>query len=298
MDKQARFARLESEPFRDITATSRTFSGSLKDLAEIFRHREMLALFVRRDIKGRYTDSALGLVWTLIKPITQLIIYVIVVGQFLGAARGIPDFAIYVFAGLTGYGLFSEIVSGATASIVTNSGLIKKVYVPREVFPLASVGAGLFGFLIQLGILILATIVLRRFPWSTELLMAIPSVLVLVVYGAALGLFLSAVNVYLRDVQYLIEVVLLVMLWASPVLYSWTMAREALGPFWIEVYSNNPITLAILGFQRAFWVSGHDTPYPDNLLLRLGIALAIGLVLLFFSQRAFARLQGNFAQEL
>jgi ABC-2 type transport system permease protein len=260
----------------------------------------MLSLLVRRDLKARYKDSALGFVWSLIKPLTQLLIYYVVMGHFLGAARGIPDFAIYVFTGLTAYGLFSEIVSGATSSIVGNSGLIKKIYLPREVFPLASVGSAIFNFLIQLGILVLATVVLARFPIHVELLYAIPALLVLLIYGTALGLLLSAVNVYLRDVQYLIEVLLMTLLWASPVVYSWSMVRDTLGQSWLlQVYTDNPLTLSVLGFQRAFWMGGDAAAaYPDQLLLRLVVALLIGVVAVFLCHRVFVRLQGNFAQEL
>ena len=300
MNAQERFVAISDQPFRNVASYSQTVRGTFASIANIFRHREMLNLLVRRDLKSRYKDSALGFVWTLIRPLTQLLIYYVVIGKFLRAADGIPDFAVYVFTGLTAYSLFSETVSGATASIVGNSGLIKKVYLPREVFPLASVGAALFNFLIQVGILLVASIFFGVFPATPEILYAIPSLLVLLIYGTALGLLLSAVNVYLRDIAYLLEVVLLVMLWASPILYSWSMAKNVLGEsIALQFYTNNPVTLSVLGFQRAFWISGHESAeYPDALLLRLGVAFLIGVGFLFVSQRVFTRLQGNFAQEL
>lgn len=280
--------------------SSRRYTGTWASVREIFAHKEMLALLVRRDLKSRYKDSALGVVWALIRPLTQLAIYYVVIGKFLGAERGIPEFAIYVFTGLTAYGLFNEIVSGGTASVVGNAGLIKKIYMPREVFPLASVGSALFNFAIQVLILLAATLALGTPPFSPELIYLIPSLLVLLVFGTALGLLLAAVNVYLRDIQYLVEVLLLLALWASPIVYSWEMVRGIVGDsVLLDIYTNNPITLAVLGFQRAFWVSGHDVAaYPDLLMLRLCIAIGVGLVLLFGFHRVFARLQGNFAQEL
>lgn len=272
--------------------------GSWVSLREIFRHRELLNLLVRRDLKSRYKDSVLGFVWTLVRPLTQLLIYAIVIGKVLGAEKGIPDFAIYVFTGLTAYGFFSEIISGTTASIVGNAGLIKKIYLPREIFPLASVGSAMFNFLIQFAILLAATIVIGKPPLDAEAWYLIPSVLLLLVFGTAFGLLLSAVNVYLRDIQYLVEVVLLLLLWASPIVYSWSMVASALGHgVLLDIYTDNPITLAVLGFQKAMWVAGQNTAvYPDALLLRMGIAFVIGLVLLVGFQRVFARLQGNFAQ--
>ena len=302
MNAQERFAALEREPFRRVGAAGRTPTAGFRQLGEIFRHREMLNLLIRRDLKSRYKDSALGFLWTLARPLTQIAIYYLVIGQFLGAARAIPDFAIYVFTGLTAYTLFSEIVAGGTSSIVGNSGLIKKVYLPREVFPLASVGSALFNFAIQLGILLAATLLMLKFPAHWEIVYAIPSLAVLLVWGTALALLLSAWNVYLRDIGYLLEVVLLVLMWASPIVYSWAMVRDAIlslgAPWLLEVYTNNPITLAVLGFQRAFWVSGDALPSPEGLTLRLAIAFVIGLVFLAISHRVFTRLQGNFAQEL
>jgi len=95
-------------------------------------------------------------------------------------------------------------------------------------------------------------------------------------------------------------VILLVMLWASPIVYAWQNAAGFLkGSFLLEIYTDNPITLAVLGFQRAMWIGGHDAvSYPGNLLLRLIIALVVGLGLVVVFQRVFSRLQGNFAQEL
>lgn len=281
-----------------VTVGGDSKSGSWHSLREIFRHRELLSLLVRRDLKSRYKDSVLGFVWTLVRPLTQLLIYAIIIGQVLRAASGIPDFAIYVFTGLTVYGLFSEIISGTTASIVGNSGLIKKIYLPREIFPLASVGSAIFNFLIQFVILLVATIVIGKPPLHEETWYLIPSVLLLLVFGTAFGLLLSAINVYLRDVQYLVEVVLLLLLWASPVVYSWSMVRDALGnSLALDIYTNNPVTLAVLGFQKAMWVGGQGVAeYPDFLLLRMGIAFVIGIILLLGFQRVFSRLQGNFAQ--
>lgn len=301
MSADERFARLSQQDMVVVGASTRTFAGSLVALREIFAHREMLGLLVRRDLKSRYKDSALGFMWSLIRPLTQLLIYYIVIGRFLGAERGIPDFAIYVFIGLTAYGLFSEIVGASTSSIVNNSGLIKKIYLPREVFPLASVGSALFNFGIQMVILLIAAVIANAFPTSVDVLYFIPSTLVLLVYGTAFGILLSAVNVYLRDIQYLVEVLLLIFMWASPIVYSWSMVKDVLGDgLALALYTNNPVTLAILGFQEAFWVAGAEATaaYPPDLLLRQLIALGVGVVLLFGFQRIFARLQGNFAQAL
>ena len=298
--RSARFAALAQTPMTVVSSRSRAFSDSIRSIHDIFSRRELLALLVRRDLKARYKDSALGFVWSLIKPLTQLAIYYIVVGHFLGAAKGIPDFAVYVFCGLTIYSLFSETISGATSSIVGNAGLIKKIALPREIFPLASIGAGGFNFLVQLAILVVASLFLGGFHLGWDVLYAIPAVLVVLIYATAIGLFLSAVNVYLRDIQYLIEIGLMVLLWASPTIYGWSQASAVLGdgPI-LDAYTNNPITLAVLAFQKAFWAGGvANIHFPGLLLMRLGIAAIVGIALIFVAQRVFSRLEGNFAQEL
>lgn len=298
MSYAERRAALASEPMISTVKPS-SLAGTWSSIADVFGHRELLSLLVRRDLKSRYKDSALGFLWSLVRPLTQLLVYYVVLGKFLGAERGIPDFAIYIFSGLTAYGLFSEILTGGTASIIGNAGLIKKISLPREVFPLASVGAALFNFAMQLIILLIASLAIGKFPWQIGLLYAIPGLMILVVYGFALGLLLSALNVYLRDIAYIVEVLTLLLLWGSPIVYAWSQVSRVLGnSFLADVYSSNPITLAVLCFHKAFWVSGVTSPYPQGFELRIVIALAVGIVFVFISQRVFSRLQGNFAQEL
>ena len=281
--------------------------GSWHALGEVFRHREMLDLLIRRDLKSRYKDSVLGFAWTLVRPIVQLVIYFVIIGKVLGAAASVPNYGVYVFSGLILYGFFSEMITGSTGSIVGNSGLIKKIYLPREVFPLASIGSAIFNFGMQFVILLAATAVTRAFPISPGLIYLIPSLLLILVYGAAFGLLLAAVNVYLRDIQYLVEVGMMLLLWASPIVYSYTMVHDlvtkAFGPHsWVmQLYTDNPITLAVLGFRRAMWTAGASlgpAEYPDHLLLRTAVAFVIGLLLIVGFQRVFSRLQGNFAQEV
>lgn len=290
--------RLAATPLTPVgAATGRgAWWGAIR---AIFSHREMLSLLVRRDLKARYKDSTLGFFWSLIRPLIQLAVYFIVMGQFLGAARSIPDFAVYVFAGLSAIGLFTEIVVGGTGSVLTNAGLVKKVYLPREVFPLSSVGSALFNFGIQLIVLVAATLLVAKPPLHAQLAYAVPAIALIVVYGTAFALLFSAVNVYLRDVQYLVEVITMLLFWASPIVYSWQMAKTLIpSPVVLDIYTNNPLTLAVLGFQRAFWVAGDTAEWPGELLLRMTIALLIGAVLLLVCHRVFIRLQGNFAQEL
>lgn len=303
-DSAARAARLAAEPLRPAGPRPGFLTGTLQSIRDVLAHRELLGLLVRRELKARYKDSVLGFFWSLAKPFAMLLVYYIAIGKFLGAEQipgrpgGVPQFAIFIFTGLTAWQLFSDIVVGCTGSVVANAGLIKKVYVPREVYPLSVVGAALFNFGIQLTILVGATAAVGQFPTGFRWLYFLLALAVLITFSTALGLFLGAVNVYLRDVQYLIEIMIMILLWASPIVYAWSYVDRALDGPLQSLYLANPMTQVVLGFHRAFWVAGDGEPFPADLGESLLISLGISVLLLWLSQRVFARLQSNFAQEL
>ena len=278
------------------------FHGTGQSIRDIWRYRELLGLLVRRELKVRYKDSVLGFMWTLLRPLAQLLVYAIAVGKFLGASKGHDDYPIYVFSGLTIWQLMSEIVLTGTGSMMANAGLVKKVYLPREVFPLSVVGSALFNF-VHAGRDTGRRHLHRRqaadvraprstpcWRWescsSTE---------------PRSRSCCRAVNVYLRDVQYLVEISLMWGLWTAPIVYKWQCRRTAPGRPRVvrRLYLANPVTESVLGFQRAFWAARNRrlTPSP-TWPGTCRSASAVGLVLLWICQRVFARLQANFAQEL
>ncbi|KQQ22800.1 sugar ABC transporter [Rathayibacter sp. Leaf299] len=287
--------------------------GFVSALIDILRHRELLRLLVNRELKQRYKDSSLGFLWTLIRPLVMLAIYYIAIGQFLSAARNVPEFAIFVFSGLTIWGLFAEIVSSGTVSILSNGGLIKKVYLPREIFPVATIGSALFNFAVQFLVLIVGAILLGGIDVNWNLLYIPAAIAVVLVYGLALALALSALNVYLRDVQFLVEVGIQIFFWLSPIVYAWAFVVESV-PGWVaQLYLLNPMTNAVLAFQRAIWSAGSQTvdlgtedapilvgpqPWPGHMELRLLLIFLVGVVLVWIAHRIFRRLEGNFAQEI
>jgi ABC-2 type transport system permease protein len=298
-DARARLDRLEGLALGPVGPQQGLVTGTAASVRDILRYRELLVLLVSRELRARYKNSSLGWVWSLVKPVAQLLIYFVVIGKFLGAARSIPEFGIFVFAGLTMWALFNEVVSGGAGSIVANAGLVKKVYLPREVFPLSTVGSASVNFAIQFGVLVVATLVVGSFPWSPRLVYVPLAIALMLVFATALAVLLSAVNVYLRDVQHLIEIVMLILFWASPIVYGFQFVTGFLKGGWLEqLYLANPVTLAILAFQRGMWTAGADQPFPAHMPLRMAVAFAFSLALLWAAQRVFARLEGNFAQEL
>jgi ABC-2 type transport system permease protein len=294
-----RDARLESLPFEAAGPTRGFVRGTVQSVRDVWGYRDLLNLLFRRELKARYKDSSLGFVWSLLRPLAQLAVYAIAIGKFLGAARGGNDYPIFVFAGLTIWQLFAEIVALGTSSIVTNGALVKKIYLPREVFTLSVVGSALFNFLMQLCVLVVGTFAMGSPPRPESLGYAALAIAIALVWGTALAFVLAAVNVYLRDVQYLVEIFLMWGMWLCPIVYSWALVAHEVHHSWFQrIYLANPMTLAVLGFQRGFWRAGKPTDTIGNLGIHMAIVLGIGLVLLWVCQRIFARLEANFAQEL
>lgn len=261
------------------------------------------------NIKSRYKGSALGVTWALLRPLATLLVYTLAVGYFLGASRNIPEFGLFLFSGLIAYNFFSDIVVGGTQSITGNSNLMKKIWFPREILPLSTAGVAVINTAFQFLVLILAYTVLGDFPSWRALGYLIPGFLILILLGLAATFVLSVVNVRYRDTQFIIEIVLQIGFWLTPIIYSWryatTFFEETLNVQWLsELYVFNPLTQAIVSFQQALWppittLVGEqfrlfDSPFSASLWL----AVAGSVVLFWLAQRFFAVRQGRLVAQL
>lgn len=278
--------------------------GSGRGLLDVYGDRFLLKLLVRKEIKVRYRGSVLGLMWSYVKPLVQFLIYFVALGIFLNLQRGTPNYAIYLFSGIVLVNFFTESLSNATRSIVDNRDLIRKIYLPRELFPVATVWVSAAHFLPQLLVLVGACLIVGWTPSILQLAAVILIFLMVAVLGTGLGLLFGAVNVYFRDSENIVEMIVMVVTWASPVLYLWTMVEEAMGQ-WFWIYQLNPMTVAVQVFHWAFWEPTlkadqlvADAMPPGLLTLWLPVALLITLAVLFIGQLTFRRLAVHFAQEL
>ncbi len=272
----------------------------------IWRYRELLAGLVRKELKVKYKNSALGFLWSMLNPALYLVVFYVVFVKILRA--GIPEFAIYLLSGLLVWNLFSTSLAAATGSVVGNSAIVKKVAFPREILALASVGAGLVHFFLQATVLLGALAVFQHAP-SLPYMALLPLALVtLLLFAAALGVLLAAVNVYARDTEHLLELALLAWFWMTPIVYQYQLAARGLGEnTWI--YRLNPITPIVLTFQRAIYNRVCCIPVDNSPILPVGVGpgwylghlLAVAAfsgVLLLVALSVFGRLEGNFAEEL
>lgn len=284
----------------------RGFSTFLRDL---WASRLLLFSFVRKELLVRYRQSALGVLWAMAKPLTQLLIYGLVLGVFLGMGDRIPAFGFYIFCGIITISIFSESAVNGATSIQRGAPLVKKVAFRRELLPMAAVGGSLVNSFFQFVVLCLAYLVTGEGPKWGEIAFVVPALLIVTLFALGAAFLLGALNVYARDVQFLTDVGLMVLFWITPLLYPWTLVRDAVVdggyPHWLfELYMLNPLTNAVIALRQALWpgassARGMELQYFDSpLALRLWLMVLAGAVFVWFAQRVFARLQVGFATEL
>lgn len=292
-----RYQRLSQQTLNRVGSDTRFFSGTRSSVQGIFAQRQLIGLVIKRELRTKYKGSAAGILWSFARPLAMLVIYYLFVGQILGAARTIPSFATFMFTGYATWTLFSEALSSATTSLTANAGVIRKVALPREIFPLATTCVAGVTFLGQL-LLLVVFIAITGSPVNLgNLGIAAAGLGMLVTFSLALGILASAATVFFRDLEHLVEVVLMFLFWGSPILYSLSLVKQIVTIDWVvQLYLLNPVTTAVLSMQSAFWGAGSlDT---GNLDVRVWVSWAAALILLWLAQRIFNRVQGSFAQEL
>jgi ABC-2 type transport system permease protein len=281
-----------------------------RHLVELWSYRELLGNLVRKELKVRYKNSALGFAWSLLNPAMLMVVYTLIFQVVLKAQ--IPYFPIYLLSGLLAWNLFSTSLAAATSSITANPTLVNKVYFPREILPLAAVGANCVHFLLQATVL-LATIAIAPVSYDWRWVwIVVPAIAVMLVLTAAVAIFLAAINVYARDTQHLLELLLLAWFWMTPILYQWRLPADKLAendiPSWLVLL--NPVTSITLAFQRGLY-GQHFVPddkgNPLSMLplegqwwyaRNLGIVGVLSVAAFILAMRVFSRLEGNFAEEL
>ncbi|WCO65819.1 ABC transporter permease [Iamia majanohamensis] len=229
----------------------------LQRLANVWRYRELLGNLTRKELKVKYKNSVLGFVWTLLNPALYLVVFSVVFAEVLRVQ--VPYYAIFFLSGLLVWNFFSTSLGAGTGSITMNAQLVQKVWFPREILPLASIGAAIVHFFLQATVLIAALALFRRAP-SLDYLPALPlAVVVLLLLASALAIALSAINVYLRDTEHLLELALLAWFWLSCIVYPYRLVVERLGPGREWMASLNPVIPIVTTFQRVLY-----NPEPVN----------------------------------
>ncbi len=255
-------------------------------LREIYQYREMVFSLIKRDLRGRYKGSALGFLWTFLNPLFQLLVYSFVFGTVMGAAY--PKYYLYLFVALIPWLFFSTSLVGGAGCIYAQKDMVNKIYFPREVLPLVHVTCQLINMLLSF-VVLFAVIVVTRHGVNFLALCYLP-IIMLVEYMLALGftLIVSAVTVFLRDVQYVLNIVVMAWQFLSPVMYGLDRIPQRLQ----GIFLWNPMAPVLLAYRDILY----EKKIPD--LSTLTMACVMGIVLLAVGLVVFEKLKKHFSEEL
>ncbi len=255
-------------------------------LEELYAYREMIFSLVRRDLKGRYKGSVLGFFWTFLNPLLQLAVYTMVFSLIMRA--GIEDYYLFLFVALIPWIFFSTSLTGGASCIMAQQDMVKKIYFPREVLPIAYVTSQFVNMLLSFFV-IFAVLICSKSTLHLGAVLCLP-IIMLVEYILALGftMIMSAVTVYIRDLEYLLGIFTMAWQFLTPVMYPIDQVPEQIR--W--VFSLNPMTYVITAYRDILYYG--KMPRLETLLS----AAVLGVIMLSAGWMIFYRLQRHFVEEL
>ena len=283
-DLSTRSAEYSNRP-GDVTIIRRSRGLFDLNLPSLWAYRELLFFLIWRDIKVKYKQTAVGLLWVVLQPVATMLIFTLVFGRLAKLPTGGVPYPLFVFAGLLPWTLFAGGLMQVTSSVVGNAGLISKVYFPRLIIPVAGVVAGLVDFGVSLVVLGLLMAHYRYAPgWNA---LAIPFFILIAISSAlAAGLWLSMLNVRFRDVQYAVPFITQAWLFLTPVAYSTAIVPVK----YRAIMGVNPMTSVVEGFRWAF--VGGSGPWEAK---SFWLSIAVMSVILVTGVLFFRRTEKTFA---
>ena len=260
---------------------------ALLDFSELWKYKELFFVFAWRDIKVRYKQTILGVTWALIQPLLSMFIFTVFFGDFAKIPSGSLPYPLFVLTGLTFWGFFSGILSASSGSLIANEGIVKKIYFPREILPLSTIGTNLVDFIVSFILLLLISLYFNFVP-NYLIFLILPLGIAIGILGAGgLGLFLSALNIKYRDIRYALPFFIQIMVFLTPVIYPTTIMR----PFFRYLIALNPMTGVI---ESARLIFAGSTAIDWQILAISGVSslliFILGLYYFRSTERFFADL--------
>jgi lipopolysaccharide transport system permease protein len=254
---------------------------------DLYKYRNFIIQSVRNDLINRFSRSKLGGLWAILNPLSQVLIYALILSNVLAAKLPGVDsqyaYAIYLMAGLLGWTLFNEIVGRCLNIFIEHGNLIKKMSFPRVALPAIAVGSclinNLFLFISMLGIF-----ALLGHQFNVAMLWLIPLILIVVVFSLGIGLILGVMNVFLRDIGQVTPIILQMLFWFTPIVYPITIIPEAYR-HWLNL---NPMYPIIDAYQQIL-VYG-NSPQWGGVLIILAVGIILSIVGLFMFRRSSAEM--------
>lgn len=255
-------------------------------MKELYAYREMIFSLVRRDLKGRYKGSVLGFLWTFINPLLQLGVYTLVFSIIM--RNGISDYYLFLFVALVPWIFFSTSLTGGASCIWAQKEMVKKIYFPREVLPIAFVTSQFVNMLLSFLVVIPILFISGRQLNPVAILFLPVIMLVEFILAMSVAMISSAITVYLRDVEYVLGIVAMAWQFMSPVLYSLDQVPAEILP----VFMLNPMTPIITAYRDILYYG--QPPRLETLIQ----AMVLGIILLIAGNLIFAKLKRHFAEEM
>ncbi len=253
----------------------------------LYNYRELLKTNVKKEIRGKYKASFLGVLWSFINPLLQVLVYAIVFPYLMRGA--VDNYLVYLVTGIIPWNFFLMTVSQGITTIKSNAGIIKKVYFPREILPISVVASGLVNFFISCIIILVFCLLFQvGITWHIVLLPFVAIIETILALGIVLAL--SAINVYIQDIEYIISFVLNMLFYGTPIIYELSQFSNV--GLLYKLVSLNPMTQIINGYRDIFLY--HIMPDMFNLFIVLTISVIIAVIGFII----FRKLEVGFAEEL
>ncbi len=258
----------------------------IKTLKELYQYREMIYSLVQKELRGKYKGSVLGFLWSLLIPLFQLVIYTIVFSVFMNSP--IEKFYIFLFVALVPWLFFNSCISSGATSIIQQKNLVEKIYFPRMVLPIAYTISYFINMLLSF-IIVFAAILVSGIGIRFGVLWYLPIIMLIeFIMGIGGALLFSALTVYFRDLEYILNIITMAWMYMTPILYSLEQIPEAIRS-WLFL---NPMTAVIVAYRDILYYQ--QAPDMKTLLY----AIVWGVVALVVGWIAFQKLQKNFVEEL
>ncbi|HTW94783.1 MAG TPA: ABC transporter permease [Tepidisphaeraceae bacterium] len=261
---------------------------SAVNVREIWQFRDLLLSLAGRDLKLRYKQTALGVIWVVLQPLLAAGVFSFVFGTVAGLPSDGKPYFLFSYAGLLGWNLFANTLSKCSTCLVGNSQLISKVFFPRLVLPLSTVPSVLIDFVVALGMMIVLMLIYRIAPTPALLLLPV-WMAALLMLALGIGLCAASLTVSYRDVQYILPVVIQILLYASPVAYKLSYALKKLKPAARPFYLLNPLCAPLEAFRWSFLRGDRPAMWP------LGYSIGAAIVTFIVGAYAFKRMERKFA---
>ncbi len=250
----------------------------------MFKYRELLSELTKREVKQRYKQSILGYAWVILNPFFQMLVMAFVFKFLLRVQDlGVP-YAIFLYAGLLPWTLFANSLGSSVNALVGNAGLLTKIYFPREIFILSTILAKMIDFFLASTVFV-AMMIWYQIPITWNVLWFVPIFLIQMLFTYGLSLLVAAFNLFYRDIQYILGLLIMVWMYLTPVIYPTEMFPDRFR----FIFQLNPMAVFVNAYRQVILGGGGPN------FISLGIGLLVSIILTLIGYMIFKKLEGQFA---